>query len=42
MTLLIKNDGYAFLIGLDRIFYVIIKEVPIITNFKEPIYQTFD
>ena len=42
MTLSIKNDRYAFLIRLDLIFSVIMKRVPIITNFKRPIYQTFD
>ena len=25
-----------------NVFYAIIKGVPIITNFKRPIYQTFD
>ena len=33
MTLSIKNDGYAFLTRLD----LIMKGVPIITNFKRPI-----
>ena len=37
MTLLIKNGGYAFFI----VSYVIMKKVPIIRNFKRPIYQTF-
>ena len=40
MTLLIKNGGSAFLIRLD--FYVIMKGFLIITNFKRPIYQTFN
>ena len=31
MTLSIKNGRYAFMKG-----------VPIITNFKQPIYQAFD
>ena len=42
MILSIKNDGYAFLIRLDLMFNVIMKGVPIITNFKRPIYQAFD
>ena len=48
MTLLIKNGRYAFLIRLDLIFsilnflYVIMKGVPIITNFNQTIYQTFN
>ena len=33
MTLSIKNGGYAFLIRLDNVFYVIMKRV---------IYQTFN
>ena len=37
MTLLIKNGEYAFLIK-----DVIMKGVPIITNFKRPFYQTFN
>ena len=42
MTLLIKNCEYAFLIRLDLMrFFVIVKGVPVITNFKRPIYQTF-
>ena len=40
MTFLIKNDGYTFLIRLDLMFfYVIMKGVPIITNFKQRIHQ---
>ena len=42
MTLLTKNGGYAFLIRFDLMFSVIMKGVPIIKNFKRPIYQTFD
>ena len=46
MTLSIKNDGYAFLM-LDfkvrfNVFYVIMRRVQIVTNFKQPIYQTFN
>ena len=38
MTLSIKNCGYAFLIRLDLMrFFVIVKGVPIIANFKRPI-----
>ena len=37
MTLLIKNGEYAFLIR-----NVIMKGVPVITNFKRPSYQTFN
>ena len=40
MTLSIKNGGYAFFIRLDAIFSVIMKGVPIIRNFKQPINQT--
>ena len=43
------NDfiGYKWRIGIFNeigfnVFYVIMKRVPIITNFKRPIYQTFD
>ena len=42
MTLSIKNGGYAFLMRLDLMFSVIMKGVPIITNFKRPIYQAFN
>ena len=43
MAVSIKNGGYAFLIRLDLMFfYVIMKGAPIITNFKQPIYQTFN
>ena len=43
MTLLIKNEGYAFLRRLDfMFFYFIMKGVPTITNFKQPIFQTFN
>ena len=42
MTLSIKNGGYAFdKIGFN-VSYVIIKRVPIVTNFIRPIYQTFN
>ena len=43
MTLSIKNGGYVFFnkIGFN-VFYVIMKGVPIMTNFKGPIYQTFN
>ena len=42
MTLSIKDCGFAFLITLDLIiFYVFMKRVPIVTNFKRPIYQPF-
>ena len=43
MTLSIKNGGYAFFnkIGFN-VLYVIMKGVPIIANFKRPIYQSFD
>ena len=37
MTLLIKYGGYAF-----NISHVIMKGLPIVTNFKRPIYQTFN
>ena len=37
MTLLIKNGEYAFLIK-----NVIMKGVPVITNFKRSFYQTFN
>ena len=49
MTLWIKNGGYAFLLRLNLMFSVsflcydiIMKEFPMITNFKRTIYQTFD
>ena len=38
----IKNGGYAFLIGLDLMFSMSSWTVPVITNFKQPIYQTFN
>ena len=41
MTLSGKNGGYAFLIRFNA-FYVIMKRIPIVTNFKLPIYQTFN
>ena len=42
MTLSIKNGGYAFLIRLDfKAFYVIMKRVLIVTNFKRPIFVGF-
>ena len=37
MTLSIKNGGCAFLIILYLMFYVIMKRVPIVTDFKRPI-----
>ena len=39
MTFSIKNGRNAFLIRLDLMFSL---RVPIITNFKRPIYQTFN
>ena len=42
MTLSIKNGGYALFKRLDFEFYVIMKGVPIIANFKKPVYQTFN
>ena len=43
MTLSIKNGGYAFLIRLDLMFSMLLrKDFPIITNFKRPIYETFN
>ena len=36
MTLSIKNSGYGF-----TVFYAIMKRVPVIANFKRPIYQAF-
>ena len=42
MILSIKNGGYGFSkIGFN-VFYVIMKGLPMITNFKRPIYQTFN
>ena len=43
MTLSIKNGGYPFnnKIGFND-FCVIMKGVPITTNFKRPICQTFN
>ena len=41
MALLIKKDGYAFLIRLDD-FNINMKKAPIIANFKRPVYQTFN
>ena len=38
MTLSIKNGESSFLIGLDSMFSVFMKGVPVITNFKPPIY----
>ena len=42
MTLTTENCGYANFnkTGFNA-FYVIMKGVPIIANFKPPIYQTF-
>ena len=43
MTLSIKNGGCAFCNKIEfNVFYVIVKGVPIITNFNRPIYQTFN
>ena len=42
MTLSIKNDRYAFFFKIKFIFYIIMRGAPIITNFKQPIYQTFN
>ena len=44
MTLSIKNGGYAFLIRLDLMLTMSLwKEwVPIVTNFTQSIYQTFN
>ena len=42
MTLSIKNGGYAFLIRLDLMISVFMKRVPIVINFKRPIYQVFN
>ena len=44
MTVTIKNGGRICIfnkIGFN-VFYVIMKGVPIIANFKRPIYQTFN
>ena len=37
MTLWIKNGGYSF-----HVFYVIMKRVPIVTNFERTIYRKFN
>ena len=43
MTLSIKNGGHDFLIRLDLMFSMsLCHYVIIITNFKRPIYQTFN
>ena len=42
MNLSIKNGGYAVLIRLDLMFSVFMKRVPIVTNFKQTIYQTLN
>ena len=43
MTFLVKNGGYAFVINIRfNLFYVIMRRVSIVTNFKQPIYQTFN
>ena len=54
MTSSIKKGGYAFLIRFDlmfmcifnkigfNVFYVIMKRVSAITNFKQPIYKKSD
>ena len=42
MTLSIKDCGFAFLITLDLIvFYVFMKGVPIVADFKRSVYQPF-
>ena len=42
MTLSIKNGGYTFIIRLDIMFLCHYAErVPVVTNFKQPVYQTF-
>ena len=43
MTLLAKKWGICIFneIGFN-VFYVILKGVPIITNFESPIYQAFN
>ena len=39
----VKNDGYGFLIRLDLILSMSLsKRVPIVINFKQPFYQTFN
>ena len=43
MTLSIKNGGYVFFNKVRfNVFYVIMERDPIVTNFKRPIYQTFN
>ena len=42
MTLSIKNGDLHFNKIRFNVFYVIIKRVPIVANFKRPIYQTFN
>ena len=42
MTLSIKSGGYAFLIRLDLCLLCIYERVPIVTNFKRHIYETFN
>ena len=43
MNLSIKNGGYVFFYKVRfNVFYVIMKSVPIVTNFKRLIYQTFN
>ena len=43
MILSIKNGGYVFFYKVRfNVFYVIMKNVPIVTNFKRLIYQTFN
>ena len=37
MTLLINNGGYAFLVRLDLMSSIIMKRVPVVTNFKRSI-----
>ena len=42
MTLSIKNGGNAFLMRLDLMFSMSFWRVSTVTNFKWPIYQTFN
>ena len=43
MTLSIKNGGYPLLIRLDLMLSMSFREsIPIVTNFKRPIYPTFN
>ena len=43
MTLSVKNGGYEFLIRLHLMISISLwKRVPTVTNFKRPMYQTFN